>query len=173
MSGTSAPLTLIGNLPLVTRLVGRGVSVPSLDSSPPDSVSERSAMAFCLKNLLIRDVANARSLGAPCSPLSGPPLFGEPEAGTRSISLGGNCRGLPSSLMTCKEAISPRKRGRLSIRFFWTDKTFSNGSLASSGGNVFSLFLAKSRISREVSWHICKRSQHLHAVSRAFFLSYT
>jgi ribosomal protein L15 len=62
-SGMSVPLTLIGKRPLITRLIGRGVSVPSLDSSPPDSVSERSVIAFCFKNFFICEVT-ANSSGS-------------------------------------------------------------------------------------------------------------
>ena len=74
--------------------------------------------------------------------------------------MGGNRTGLPSSFRTCKEAISARQRGNDSIRFFWTDKTFSEVNFTSSGGKILSLFPLRSRISREVNWHICNSGQY-------------
>ena len=142
-------MTLMGNLPLMTRFIGRGVSVPSLDSSPPDSVSERSDIAFCLKNLLICDVTAMSSISLSWNP----PLGGVVACGC-STSLGGNRTGFPSSLRTCKDAISARQRGKASIRFFWTERTFSEVNFANSGGNILSLFRPRSRISRDVNWHI-------------------
>ncbi len=56
-SGISAPLTLMGNRPLTTLFIGaRGVSVPSEDSYPAGSCSNRPgrfSVAFCFRNFLI------------------------------------------------------------------------------------------------------------------------
>jgi hypothetical protein len=58
-------------------------------------------------------------------------------------------------LRTCREVISARHRGSVSIRFFGTDKTFSDVNFTNSGGRILSLFRPRSRISRDVNWHIC------------------
>lgn len=74
--------------------------------------------------------------------------------------MGGNVMGLPSSLRTCKDAMSARHRGRASIRFLGTDRTLSELNFTSSGGKTLSLLRPRSRISREVNWHICGHYQH-------------
>lgn len=149
-SETSVPLTLMGNLPLMTRLSGRGVSAPSLDSSPPDSVSERSDISFCFKNFLICAVT-ATSFNS--LSFRKPPFGGLLACGCK-ISLGGNRIGLPSNFKTWSDVMSARHKGKSSMRFFWTDRTFSDVSLDSSCGNTRSLFRPRSNISSDERSHI-------------------
>lgn len=134
ISGTSAPLTLIGNRPLAARLKGnRGTSVPpSLDSSPVASPSIRPVMAKCRRNFLIMAVT---ATSVTSVSLIMPSCGGLPDC-DRMASLGGKLIGLPSNLSTWRDPISARHRGNSRIWFLGTDKTLSDDNLAMSCGSI-------------------------------------
>lgn len=157
-SGVSGLLlgTLIGNRPLMARFRGwRGVSVPSLDSSPVISASDRllmvtiAASCFCLRNFLMCAV----TVTSVTSLSFRNPSFGGLGAWTCRTSGGGKMMGFPSSFNTCNDTISARHSGSSDIIFFCTDSTFNEDSLTMSGGRTLSLFRPRSRISRDLRSH--------------------
>lgn len=167
-SGGSAPLTLIGKRPEVTRFSGYlWVSPASLDSSPVVSKSARPFCMYCRRYFLICVVM----MTSVTSVSRAAPSFGGLDDGTRSASLGGKLIGLPSNFRDCSDPISARQVGSSRIWFLCTERTLSDESRTMSAGRARSWLRPRSRISKDFNSHNCMPCQRMRAQTHEAILT--